>query len=69
MSVKPRKTDNPRYVERARAGAKGRWDSAESRNARAEKRINELVALAPPLTESQRAKLAALLASAGGASE
>lgn len=67
MSVKPRKTDNPRYVERARAGARRRWDSDASRIERAEKRINELVALAPPLTESQRAKLAALLASPGGA--
>lgn len=38
-----------------------RWNSPESLNARAEKHIAALVALAPPLSQTQRARLSALL--------
>lgn len=51
-------------TEAARENIRKRWDSPESRNARAEKRIQQLVEIAPPLTESQKARLRALL---GGA--
>lgn len=48
-------------TEAARANNRKRWDSPESRIERAEKLIQKLVDLAPPLTPSQKAKLRPLL--------
>lgn len=47
------------------AAAQKRWQSAASRNERAEKHIAKLIELAPPLTATQRAKLQALLSQPG----
>lgn len=51
-------------ADSARAISQKRWNTPEARNKRAEKHIEALVAIAPPLTAVQRAKLRALL---GGA--